>query len=125
MQRSFERTKEVIYSNLPKLFSVTKIADLKIQRGESKQLAQAPGYYDNNVFYYNLYDKPYNKRMVDWLFIHEGVPGHHYQSSIIGQTKVSDVQQLFFCMEASPGGWELILKNWGKNLAPIKHLMTS
>ncbi|HEY4197208.1 MAG TPA: DUF885 family protein, partial [Mucilaginibacter sp.] len=91
VQAAFENDKAIIYANLHKLFSQTKIADLKIERGDTKQLAQTPGYYDNNTFYYNLFDKPYNKRQFDWLFIHEAVPGHHYQSSIVSETKVSDV----------------------------------
>ena len=95
VQRSFEHMKEVVYSNLPKLFNVTKIADLKIERGSAKALAQTPGYYDNNTFYYNLFDKPYNKRDFGWLFIHEAVPGHHYQLSIVNQTKVSSVLSYF------------------------------
>lgn len=115
VQRAFEHTKDIIYSNLPKLFSITKIADLKIQKGESRQLAQTPGYYDNNTFYYNLFDKPYNKRTVDWLFIHEAVPGHHYQSSIIAQTKVSDVQRLFFYLGFAEG-WGAYTEELGKDL---------
>jgi uncharacterized protein (DUF885 family) len=115
VQRSFEHTKAIIYSNLPKLFSTTKIADLKIEKGKSQQLAQTPGYYDNNTFYYNLFDKPYNKRQVDWLFIHEAVPGHHYQASIIAQTKVSDVQQLFFYLGFAEG-WGAYTEELGKEL---------
>ena len=119
VQRDFEHTKTVVYDNLPKLFSTTKIPALKIERGESKQLAQTPGYYDNNTFYYNLFDKPYNKRQVDWLFIHEAVPGHHYQSSIIAQTKVSDVQNLFFYMGFAEG-WGAYAEELGKDLGVYK-----
>jgi len=119
VQKSFERTKEVVYSNLPKLFSITKIADLTIKKGEARQLAQTPGYYDNNTFYYNLFDKPYNKRQVDWLFIHEAVPGHHYQASIIAQTKVSDVQQLFFYIGFAEG-WGAYAEELGKELGVYK-----
>jgi uncharacterized protein (DUF885 family) len=119
VQHSFERTKEIVYNNLPKLFIVTKIADLKIQKGASRQLAQTPGYYDNNTFYYNLFDKPYNKRQVDWLFLHEAVPGHHYQSSIIAATKVSDVQNLFFYMGFAEG-WGAYAEELGKDLDVYK-----
>jgi uncharacterized protein (DUF885 family) len=119
VQRSFEHAKSVVYSNLPKLFSVTKIAGLKIERGESRQLAQTPGYYDNNTFYYNLFDKPYNKRQVDWLFMHEAVPGHHYQASVIAQTKVSDVQQLFFYLGFAEG-WGAYTEELGKQLGVYK-----
>ncbi|MDO3629057.1 DUF885 domain-containing protein [Mucilaginibacter sp. BT774] len=119
VQQSFERTKAVVYSNLHKLFSQTKLSDLKIERGESKQLAQTPGYYDDNTFYYNLFDKPYNKRQVDWLFIHEAVPGHHYQFSIVSGTKVSAVQNLFYYMGLAEG-WGAYAEELGKELGVYK-----
>lgn len=115
VQQSFENTKAVIYANLPKLFNNTNIAPLKIVKGESRQLAQTPGYYDNNAFYYNLFDKPYNKRQVDWLFMHEGVPGHHYQASMEAQTKTSAVQQLFYYMGFAEG-WAAYTEELGKQL---------
>lgn len=115
VQQSFEHTRAVIYGNLPKLFNDFMIPGLKIKAGESKQLAQTPGYYDNNTFYYNLFDKPYNKRQYDWLFIHEAVPGHHYQSSIEHRTKTSAVQQLFYYMGFAEG-WAAYTEELGKQL---------
>ncbi|MBB6110491.1 protein of unknown function [Mucilaginibacter lappiensis] len=115
VQQAFEHTKAIVYTNLPKLFNNTNIRPLKIEKGAAKQLAQTPGYYDNDTFYYNLFDKPYNKRQVDWLFIHEAVPGHHYQSSIVGQTKTSAVQQLFFYMGFAEG-WAAYIEELGKQL---------
>ncbi len=115
VQEAFEHNKTIIYSNLPKLFNNAQIHELTIKAGESKQLAQTPGYYDNNTFYYNLFDKPYNKRMYDWLFIHEGVPGHHYQSSIENNTKTSAVQQLFYYMGFAEG-WGAYTEELGKQL---------
>jgi uncharacterized protein (DUF885 family) len=119
VQAAFENDKAIIYANLHRLFNQTKIGKLKIERGESKQLAQTPGYYDNNTFYYNLFDKPYNKRQMDWLFIHEAVPGHHYQSSIVSETKVSDVQNLFFYMGLAEG-WGAYAEELGKDLGVYK-----
>jgi uncharacterized protein (DUF885 family) len=119
VQRSFEHTKAVVYSNLYKLFSDTTVPPLKIEKGETKQLAQTPGYYNNNTFYYNLFDKPYNKRQYDWLFIHEGVPGHHYQGSIAAKTKVSAVQRLFFYYGFAEG-WGAYAEELGKQLGAYK-----
>ncbi|HWD90416.1 MAG TPA: DUF885 domain-containing protein [Mucilaginibacter sp.] len=115
VQHAFEHTKSVVYANLHKLFSDTAIPPLKIERGESKQLAQTPGYYNDSTFYYNLFDKPYCKRQYDWLFIHEGVPGHHYQSSIAAKTKILDVQQLFFYYGFAEG-WGAYAEELGKQL---------
>ncbi len=119
VQQAFENTKVVVYSNLHNIFNDATIPPLKIEQGASKQLAQTPGYYDSNTFYYNLFDKPYNKRQVDWLFIHEAVPGHHYQSSIAAATKVSPVQQLFFYY-GFVEGWGAYAEELGKDLGVYK-----
>lgn len=119
VQQSFENDKAIIYTNLPKLFNNYKILPLKIEKGASRQLAQTPGYYDNNVFYYNLFDKPYNKRQVDWLFIHEAVPGHHFQSTIAAHAKTSAVQQLFYYMGLAEG-WGAYTEELGKQLGVYK-----
>ena len=116
VQRSFDHVKTVVYGNLHKFFSDTIVPPLKIQRGESKQLAQTPGYYNDNTFYYNLFDKPYNKRNIGWLFIHEAIPGHHYQLSIAAKAKVSAVQQLFF-YSGFVEGWGAYAEELGKPLA--------
>lgn len=115
VKNAFEHIKAIVYSNLNKLFSITTVPDLQIKRGEARALAQTPGYYTNNTFYYNLFDKPYNKRQYDWLFIHEAVPGHHYQNSIIARTKVSKIQELFFYTGFAEG-WGAYAEELGKQL---------
>ena len=119
VQQDFEHIKLVINANMHKLFSVTKITDLKIEKGADKALAQTPGYYSDNTFYYNLFDKPYNNRQIDWLFIHEGVPGHHYQHCIAAQAHTSAVQQLFFYLGYAEG-WGAYAEYLGKDLGVYK-----
>lgn len=41
-----------------------------------------PGHYSNNTIYYNPLQDTFDLSQVDWLFIHEGVPGHHLQQQI-------------------------------------------
>ncbi|MDB4921588.1 DUF885 domain-containing protein [Mucilaginibacter sp.] len=111
----FEETQAVIYKNMGNVFSEHKIEPLKIEQGANEAMVQAPGYYDNSVFYYNQFNKPYNKRQVDWLFIHEAVPGHHYKSSINTGLKQSKVQQLFYYLGLEEG-WGAYVEELGKDL---------
>jgi uncharacterized protein (DUF885 family) len=115
IQDLFEQAKQVVYSHLHTLFTETKIPELKIERGNDHALAQTPGFYNDSTFYYNLFEKPYNTRQVGWLFIHEGVPGHHYQISISNQTKSSPVQKLFF-YSGFVEGWAAYTEELGKQL---------
>ncbi|MDO3642034.1 DUF885 domain-containing protein [Mucilaginibacter sp. L3T2-6] len=119
VMKAFEHTKSVIYSNLNNVFNTHKIESLKIEQGANQQLAQTPGYYDRNVFYYNQFGKPYNKRQVDWLFIHEAVPGHHYKSCINAAVKQTDVQRLFYFLGLEEG-WGAYVEELGKDLGVYK-----
>jgi uncharacterized protein (DUF885 family) len=119
IQQAFEQTRKLVMQNLPKLFSNTKIPQLEIRKGNSDRLAQTPGYYDDNVFYYNSFNNHVNKRQVDWLFLHEAVPGHHYQSVVLAQAKVSEVQKLFYYMGFAEG-WGAYAEEYGGELGLYK-----
>jgi uncharacterized protein (DUF885 family) len=114
VQQAFEQTERRVLQNMPLLFNVQQFPAISIKKGSSEALAQTPGYYTDNTFYYNLFNGPYNKRQVGWLFLHEGIPGHHYQSSIEQQNS-SQVKRLF----SYPGfseGWAAYIEELGKEL---------
>jgi len=119
VQKHFELTKDIVYNHLGNVFSPRKIPALKIEQGANAAMAQTPGYYDNNVFYYNLFGKPYNKRQFDWLFLHEAVPGHHYKSSINSDVKQSKVHQLFYFLGLEEG-WGAYVEELGKDVGVYK-----
>jgi len=121
VEQAFEHTKNIIQKNLPNLFFVTNIPVVAIARGTNKNLDKTPGYYSNHTFYYNYWDSPYNKRQVDWLFIHEAIPGHHYQACIANQSSLSDVQQLFWYPGFSEG-WAAYCEELGKDLGVYQTL---
>src|SRR6202012_1667825 len=115
----FIETQKVVYAHMENLFSRQSIPQLVIEKEKDQILVQTPVYYNNNPFYYNLFDKPYNRRQIDWLFIHEGEPGHHYQSSINNAVKTSDVQKLFFYIGFAEG-WGAYAEELGKQLGVYK-----
>jgi len=119
VQKQFEHAKDIVYNHLGNVFSPRKIPALKIEQGANAAMAQTPGYYDNNVFYYNLFGKPYNKRQFDWLFLHEAVPGHHYKSSINSDVKQSKVHQLFYFLGLEEG-WGAYVEELGKEVGVYK-----
>ena len=87
-----------------------EIPQMDIVPGRHERLAQTPGYYSENTFYYNFFDKPYEKRQVPWLFMHEGVPGHHYEINFSRQLDLHPLQELFY----QPGyseGWAAYIED--------------
>ena len=96
VQEEFEKIKTIVAQKLPENFpSIESISDVKIARGTNKALAQVPGFYRNETFYYNFFDKPFNKRQISWIYIHEAMPGHHYQIMFENALDRSDIQKMF------------------------------
>jgi uncharacterized protein (DUF885 family) len=116
VQRAFEEVKKRVARKAPQLFPyLDRIPDVVIDRGSNAALAHAPAYYNNNTFYYNLFDKPFNSRQLGWFYAHEAIPGHHYQSALNRVVKRSEIQELFWY----PGfveGWGAYVEHLGEEL---------
>lgn len=96
VQALFEQTKEIVAQRAHAYFPlIGSIPDIRIQRGTDSTLAQVPAFYRDGVFYYNLFDRPFNTRQVGWIYLHEAIPGHHYQNELYDQIARSEVQELF------------------------------
>ncbi|HYG49633.1 MAG TPA: DUF885 family protein, partial [Flavobacteriales bacterium] len=68
--------------------------------------------FGKDVFQFNFYGGKYNTRAMEWLYMHEAIPGHHLQS-IFWQAKPGTVQSLF----VYPGnfeGWACHMEYFGK-----------
>ncbi len=73
-----------VWSVIPHWF----MPDLTIRRGTNPNLSQVPGYYGGNVLSYNLFDQPFDLSQIDWLYLHEGIPGHHFQLNSEGRADI-------------------------------------
>ena len=116
VQLAFEEVKKRVARQAPKMFPyVDRIPDVAIARGTNTALAHAPAYYNNNTFYYNLFEKPFNSRQLGWFYVHEAIPGHHYQGALNRIVKRSEIQELFWY----PGfaeGWGAYVEHLGEEL---------
>lgn len=96
IQEEFENIKKIVAQKLPENFPfLDSISDVKIARGTNKELAKVPAFYRNETFYYNFFDQPFNKRQISWIYIHEGMPGHHYQIMLENSLNRTDIQKMF------------------------------
>ncbi|HMQ47870.1 MAG TPA: DUF885 domain-containing protein [Saprospiraceae bacterium] len=116
VQQALEAYSARMTQRLPDYFpGMAEIPKLKIQRGQIERLAQVPGFYSDNTLYYNFFDRPFNKRQITWLYLHEALPGHHYEISYSRSHRVSPLQSLFNNPAYSEGwaayveeiGWEI------------------
>lgn len=109
LQRTFEAADARVRERLGDLFNDYPIAPVKIARAErGGPLAQTPGLYDgaSGTFFYNVPGETYDLRNRDWLYLHEALPGHHFQSAIGALPGA--------CASALPDLWSpAFLEGWG------------
>jgi hypothetical protein len=94
---------------------VDKVPPVQIEAGTNEAMAIAPAYYNNNTFYFNFFDDTYDSREMGWIFMHEAIPGHHYQHHIAARHNGSSVRQLFFYM-GYVEGWGAYIEQFGREL---------
>jgi uncharacterized protein (DUF885 family) len=114
-----------IEPNLPMLFGVKPKTGFEIKQTEAFRSASAaaqyyPGPLDGSrpgVFYVPIVDagKYYSFSMED-LFMHEAVPGHHYQLSIQREDTSLPQFRRIFSVSSFTEGWGLYAETLGKQL---------
>ncbi len=107
-----------VLQHLPRLFKVTDVPRLAFSPVADANQDTPPGLYSqaNHTFFFNFYERRHNKRSIDFLLLHEGIPGHHYQAGIVvatgGQNPFQDLCWYFGYSE----GWAAYSEELGQEL---------
>ena len=111
---------------IPRLFSVVPKTPLEIRPvPEYLEKDQAGGYYypgapDGSrpgIFYFNTYDlKSRNVSGMETLYLHEGIPGHHFQIALAYENAALPSFQRFGGNTAFSEGWGLYAESLGEEL---------
>lgn len=116
LQGALNQVQDTVFSALGHDFEITDIPRVDIRPVSSPTKDTPPGYYDKGTFYYTFYNNRFPRRSLEWLFIHEAVPGHHYQVQIGRMSKNRpDVRGLFWYPGFSEG-WGAYAEDLGKDL---------
>ncbi len=116
--RTFQQKRDSVNSNYQNIFFEYKIPEMAIELTPSGGMGDVPGYYSpaDQTFYFNFFNGTYNTRNFDWLFIHEGIPGHHFQTNIeSAKENKSDFRSLFE-YPAYLEGWAAYCEELGKEI---------
>jgi uncharacterized protein (DUF885 family) len=123
--KNFETIHERMKPNLIKLFNKTPKTAFEVRRTEAFREASASAEYVQGsldgtrpgVFYVPITDvKSYNLLSDEDLFLHEAIPGHHYQISLQQEnTTLAEFRKLLF-YNAYGEGWALYTESLGKEL---------
>jgi uncharacterized protein (DUF885 family) len=126
LRKGYEAIEKRIYQRIPEQFSLVPKTSLEIRPVPAfKEKTEAGGSYQGGtpdgsrpgVFYYNTYDLPsrYTWEM-ETLFLHEGVPGHHFQISLAQENSALPAFMRFGGNTAYVEGWALYSESLWKKL---------
>ncbi len=116
IENKYNTIKKLAQEKVADYFPYTNdIRKVDIAKGTNESLAHVPAFYNNSTFYFNHFGDPYNIRQMAWTYMHEGVPGHHYQAMITQKVKRSPVQDLFFYY-GFVEGWAAYIEQYGKQI---------
>lgn len=71
--------------------------------------------YPKDVFQFNFYQNRFYEKNIDWLYMHEGIPGHHLQSSYRKLLKPYAFQEQF-TYPGSFEGWACYIEYLGPRM---------
>lgn len=122
LQRAFEAYHAERLATLPAYFpAVAELPPLSIATSDNPRMAQVPGYYTNGTFYYNHFGAPFDVRQIPWLYLHEALPGHHYERSYSRRvaSAPSAVAELFN-YSAYVEGWGAYVEEIGREIGAYR-----
>lgn len=127
---SFLAVGKRVDTTVPALFSSIPKSKLEIRPVPSfKEKTDAAGSYQGGapdgsrpgVFYFNSYDLPTRSTWgVETLYLHEGIPGHHFQISLAQENEALPAFQRFGGNTAFVEGWALYAESLGPELGMFK-----
>jgi len=122
---NFEKIYAIIKPNVDKLFSLQPKTKFEIRRTEafrenSASAEYMPGATDGSrpgIFYVPIPDiANYNTYRDEDLFLHEAIPGHHFQISLQQESTILPNFRKFNWFGAYGEGWALYTESLGKEL---------
>jgi uncharacterized protein (DUF885 family) len=122
---NFERIHAIIKPNVDKLFSLQPKTPFEIRRTEAFREKTASAEYVQGtadgkrpgIFYVPIPDvKNYNYYADEDLFLHEAIPGHHFQISLQQENQSLPDFRKFNWFGAYGEGWALYCESLGKEL---------
>jgi uncharacterized protein (DUF885 family) len=121
---AYQRLDEQVTGQLDRWFEpVAGVARLHIARSTQGADFPAPGYYNPNnlTMYYHPLQDSYDLRQADWLYLHEGVPGHHYQNQVAQLHNRCELPPLYQGQMAFSEGWAAYVETLGQQLGLYQH----
>ena len=78
-------------------------------------LSEADNAYGKAVFQFNFYGNRHNRRAMDWMFLHEAIPGHHFHRYVRQSAPHDALEELWFA-GGMVEGWATYVEYFGEEM---------
>lgn len=117
---AYERIDKTVRQHLSQFIDLQDIPSITPMEWPDAGAQTPPGRYVNaeenaygkDVFQYNFYNNRHNKRDMEWLYMHEAIPGHHLQSVMRRGLDAPAFQSRFF-YAGNAEGWGCYVEYFG------------
>ncbi|MFT5757774.1 MAG: hypothetical protein ACI9LM_002510 [Alteromonadaceae bacterium] len=112
-----------IRQNVGEIFEVTDIVPVKIAPIPDATKDSPPGTYRRHAadtFSFNFWQNTHNKRGMDFLYIHEAIPGHHYHLKELAKHHVISGDNATTLYSVFMEGWAAYCEELGVELGVYK-----
>ena len=115
---------KTVRKNLYKLFPKYIVPEIGVMEWPNATAATPPGMYldkENNaygkdIFQFNFYQQKHNTRAMEWLYMHEAIPGHHLQFVVRHLNKDSSALTNNFFYFGNAEGWACYVEDYGEEM---------
>ncbi len=121
---AFRDREALVSKQLSEVLAIDKpIAPFNIQPSGLPPSFPAPGIYDNTTatFLYHLQNGVMHEMSMDWLFLHEALPGHHLQFAVLQASPLCPSLSFMSTPLVSAEGWAGYIELLGKALGLFQH----
>jgi uncharacterized protein (DUF885 family) len=107
-----------LFGKTPKTkFEIRKTEDFRAKSASSEYNQGTPDGKRPGIFYTPILDpKQYSSLIMESLFLHEAIPGHHFQISLQNENTSLPMFRRFYGNSAFAEGWALYSESLGKEL---------
>ena len=118
VMQGYESIKSKVLKNLASLFPWVTTTPFNIAPVPDANKDTPPGIYKrgDKTFYFSFYEQKHNKRAMEWLLLHEAVPGHHYQYSVEDKSELRPPFAKWFKNYGYVEGWAAYVETLGQEL---------
>lgn len=118
VKAGFEQMRDKVKNNLEPYFPFLEtIPEVNIKQSTRTGFIKVPAFYSrrDSTFYYNYNGEAYDTRQYGWIYLHEGMPGHHYQIMLSEQRDLSAIKDMF-SFSGYREGWAAYIEEFGIEL---------